>query len=91
MYTVKINAVGPGTQGIGSGVVPNLSCGNYTNIPYNSNNIIYLPVTLTGTSNVGIASQVAIWPNLSVSSGTTPALCANGADSIYFTYQVSNL
>ncbi|MDI1354791.1 MAG: T9SS type A sorting domain-containing protein [bacterium] len=81
------------------GVLANLSCSNYTNIPYNTNTIQYLPVTITGTASVG--TQVNYF-NYYSSSGTYTygnitstnnviGICSNiGNDSIAMYFNIFN-
>ncbi len=81
------------------GINANISCGNYTNLPYNTNTIQYLPVTLSNTLNLG--TQVG-YLNYYSSAGTytygnltsinnTIGICSNiGSDSITMYFNIFN-
>lgn len=91
--TPPINTIVPS----GGGIAPN-PCGNFNNLPYNSNTIQYLPVILTGTSNIGVNMNMinystigggANWQNLP--SGDTISLCSNfGLDSLTMNMDISD-
>ena len=82
------------------GVIPNLSCGSFTNLTYNTNSIVYLPVSVAPGVAVGgtvfnfiCGSGPAIGTNtnLGMSSGTL-GLCSNvGNDSLSVSFNLSNI
>ncbi len=82
----------------GSGISPNTVCGGFTNISYNTNSLIYLPVIVSGTSNIGV--QVYTWLDTSYANsynggnlalgGGTVGLCSNYSDSVTFNMQIHN-
>lgn len=82
-----------------SGGVTQNPCGNYTNVPYNTNNIQYLPVILSGANNVGAQVNIASsapgqngFSYQNVPSGNTISICSNfGFDSLTITANIGNL
>ncbi len=92
--TSSVNSIVPA----GGGILPNVTCGGFTNIAYNTNSLVYLPVVLSGTSNLGIQSSALNyisstngynWQN--VFSGDTIGICNNyGVDSLTMSMTVGN-
>ena len=75
------------------------ACGNFTNLPYNSNTIIYLPVIASGTANLGAGVNVLYSSNMGTSNytnvthnSTTISLCSNiGSDSLTINLNMGNV
>jgi uncharacterized repeat protein (TIGR01451 family) len=95
------NAATPATNTINilvAGITKN-TCGTFNNLPYNTNTIYYLPVILTGTSNLGVQMGMLNYYSTAggsnyqnVMSGSTIGLCSNfGIDSIQMNFNINNL
>jgi hypothetical protein len=78
---------------------PNTSCGAWTNIPFNTNATIYLPVILSNTNSLGTAMSVINYYSslgtysYSTLTGTNNSfgVCANiGTDSLVMTFSIYN-
>jgi hypothetical protein len=90
------NTLVPGLAGIS----PSLGCGLYTNITYNTNSIVYLPVTVAPGIPIGgsISSFIcgsgpamATNTNLAMGGGTI-GLCSNvGNDSLTINFNMANV
>lgn len=82
-----------------SGGVTQNPCGNYTNVPYGTNTMQYLPVIVSGASNVGVqANLISMAPNSNgfnyqnFPSGSTISICSNmGFDSLTISMNISNI
>ncbi len=77
------------------GIQANLTCGNYNNLTYNTNNIQYLPVTVSNaTTNVGNTlnycsyySSLGTYTYANNLSTVPLGICSNfGSDSIYISF-----
>lgn len=83
---------------LSGGVVQN-TCGNYTNVAYNTNNMVYLPVILSNMGNAGVqVNLTSMAPGQNgfsyqnVPSGNTITICSNyGFDSLSVYANISNL
>jgi hypothetical protein len=83
-----------------AGLSANLSCGVYTNIAYNTNSIVYLPVSIAPGNAVGgtigsfiCGSGPAMATNTNVPmNGGTVGLCSNvGNDSLSINFNLVNI
>jgi len=83
-----------------AGVSPIFSCGSYTNIQYNTNSIVYLPISVAPGVAVGgsinsfiCGSGPAMTTNTNMAmSGSTVGLCSNvGNDSLIINLRVTNI
>jgi uncharacterized repeat protein (TIGR01451 family) len=83
---------------LAAGITKN-TCGTFNNLAYNSNTTYYLPVILSGTSNLGVQMNVLNYYSTAggsnyqnVMSGSTIGLCSNfGLDSIQMSFNIHNL
>lgn len=92
--TAPINTISVISGGVSQNV-----CGNYTNVAYGTNSVIYLPVTVSSGGNVGVQTNLfSMMPgqngfgSQNVASGSTLSICSNfGFDSLGISMSIANL
>lgn len=93
--TFSLNSITP----VGGGILPNTTCGGFSNIAYGTNSTVYLPVVFSGTASLGVQASTIQYLSVNygynlqnISAGDTIGICTNfGVDSLSLNFKISNI